>query len=107
MKQGVLLLAHGAPERLEDVASYLSFVRGGRPASPRIVEEVTSRYQAIGGSSPLLAWTRAQAEALERLLGIPVFFGMRNWHPFIRETMDRMRVSSASPRLPWRRSIRS
>ena len=91
MKQGVLLLAHGAPERLEDVASYLSFVRGGRPASPRIVEEVTSRYQAIGGSSPLLRWTRVQAEALERMLGIPVFFGMRNWHPFIRETMDRVR----------------
>lgn len=91
MKQGVLLLAHGAPERVEDVESYLSFVRGGRPASARIVEEVVSRYQAIGGSSPLLAWTRAQAEALERLLGIPVFFGMRNWHPFIRETMDRVR----------------
>ena len=91
MKQGVLLLAHGAPERVEDVESYLTFVRGGRPASPRIVEEVASRYQAIGGSSPLLAWTRAQAEALQRLLGIPVFFGMRNWHPFIRETMDQVR----------------
>ncbi len=91
MKQGVLLLAHGAPERVADVASYLTFVRGGRPASPRIVEEVERRYQAIGGSSPLLAWTRAQAEALERMLGNPVFFGMRNWHPFIRETMDRVR----------------
>jgi ferrochelatase len=91
VKQGVLLLAHGAPERVEDVASYLTFVRGGRPASPQIVEEVERRYQAIGGSSPLLAWTRAQAEALERMLGLPVFFGMRNWHPFIRETMDRVR----------------
>jgi ferrochelatase len=91
MKQGVLLLAHGAPERLEDVESYLTFVRGGRPSAPRIVEEVERRYQAIGGSSPLRAWTRAQAEALEGMLGIPVFFGMRNWHPFIRETMDRVR----------------
>jgi ferrochelatase len=91
MKQGVLLLAHGAPERVEDVESYLTFVRGGRPGSPRIVEEVKRRYQAIGGSSPLLAWTRAQAQALERMLGIPVFFGMRNWHPFIRETMDEVR----------------
>src|SRR5271157_2213990 len=93
MKLGVLLLAHGAPERVEDVESYLSFVRGGRPASARIVEEVVSRYQAIGGSSPLLAWTRAQAEALEPALGIPVFYGMRNWHPFIRETMDCVRAS--------------
>ncbi len=91
MKQGVLLLAHGAPERAEDVESYLGFVRGGRPGSPKILEEVRRRYQAIGGSSPLLRWTRTQAEALERLMGIPVFFGMRNWHPFIRETMDRVR----------------
>ena len=91
--QGVLLLAHGAPERLEDVESYLSFVRGGRPGSPKILEEVRSRYESIGGSSPLLAWTRAQAEALQRALGMPVFYGMRNWHPFIRETMDSIRAS--------------
>jgi protoporphyrin/coproporphyrin ferrochelatase len=93
VKQGVLLLAHGAPERVEDVASYLSFVRAGRPASPRVLEEVRSRYREIGGCSPLLRWTRAQAEALQNLLGIPVFFGMRNWHPFIRETMEQIRES--------------
>lgn len=91
MKRAVLLLAHGAPERLEDVESYLSNVRGGRPGNPQVLEEVRHRYAAIGGSSPLLGWTRVQAEALEALLGIPVFFGMRNWHPFIRETMERIR----------------
>lgn len=93
MKQAVLLVAHGAPERLEDVESYLSFVRGGRPGNPKVLEEVRHRYSAIGGSSPLGRWTRAQAEALEARLGIPVFFGMRNWHPFIRETMERIRES--------------
>jgi len=66
-------------------------VRGGRPGSPEVLAEVRSRYIAIGGGSPLLGWTRAQAEALERLLGLPVFFGMRNWHPFLRETMDQVR----------------
>ena len=91
MKTACLLLAHGAPERVEDVESYLSFVRGGRPASPEILKEVRHRYEAIGGSSPLLGWTRAQAEALEKLLGMPVFFGMRNWHPFIAETMEKVR----------------
>jgi ferrochelatase len=105
MKQGVLLLAHGAPERVEDVESYLTFVRGGRPGSPRIVEEVERRYQAIGGSSPLLAWTRTQADALERMLGIPVFFGMRNWHPFIRETMDRVREAGVAAEIRWARSF--
>jgi len=93
MKQGVLLVAHGAPERVEDVEEYLGYVRGGRPGSPEVLAEVRSRYIAIGGGSPLLRWTRLQAEALERLLGLPVFFGMRNWHPFLRETMNQVRVA--------------
>ncbi|HEV3330808.1 MAG TPA: ferrochelatase [Bryobacteraceae bacterium] len=90
-RAGVLLLAHGAPERVEDVEEYLSYVRGGRPGSPKVLEEVRSRYAEIGGSSPLLAWTRRQAEALSALLGLPVFFGMRNWHPFIAEMMGKVR----------------
>ena len=93
MNPGVLLLAHGAPERIEDVPSYLAFVRGGQPVSPRVLDEVTSRYAAIGGASPLTRWTRVQAEALQRVLGIPVFFGMRNWHPFVQETMDQVRAA--------------
>ena len=91
MKQAVLLLAHGAPERVEDVDAYLERVRASRPGAgptpPQVIHEVRQRYQEIGGSSPLLAWTRKQAEALETALGIPVYFGMRNWHPFIPETM--------------------
>ena len=93
MKSGILLLAHGAPERVEDVPEYLKYVRGGQPVAPRVVEEVASRYREIGGSSPLTQWTRVQAEALEKLLGIPVFFGMRNWHPLIKETMDQVRAA--------------
>jgi protoporphyrin/coproporphyrin ferrochelatase len=91
LKLAVLLLAHGAPERLEDVGEYLGYVRGGRPVVPAIEEEVRHRYAAIGGASPLTRWTRAQAEALARVLGIPVYFGMRNWRPFIRETVERIR----------------
>jgi len=95
VKRGVLLLAHGAPERVEDIESYLAYVRSARPGAgptPRnVIDEVTERYKEIGGSSPLTAWTRKQAEALERLLGIPVFVGMRNWHPFIAEALARVR----------------
>ena len=96
MNSGVLLLAHGAPERIEDVPQYLSFVRGGQPVSARVIDEVTSRYAAIGGSSPLAHWTRVQAEALARVLGIPVFFGMRNWHPFVQETMEQVRAAGVN-----------
>jgi ferrochelatase len=91
-KQAVLLLAHGAPERLEDIAEYLQYVRGGRPTPPEIVEEVRERYAAIGGSSPMLARTRDQARALQELLGVPVYFGMRNWRPFIKETLARIQA---------------
>jgi ferrochelatase len=94
MKQAVLLLAHGAPERLEDIDEYLERIRSSRPgAGPtpaQVVQEVKHRYAAIGGSSPLLQWTRRQADSLQRLLSVPVYFGMRNWHPTIRETMQRI-----------------
>jgi ferrochelatase len=93
MKEGVLLLAHGAPERVEDVEKYLDHVRGGRPGSPKVVEEVRHRYAEIGGGSPLLSWTRRQAAGLASAMGTPVFFGMRNWHPFIAEVMPQVRDS--------------
>ncbi|MGC9971559.1 MAG: ferrochelatase [Bryobacteraceae bacterium] len=92
MKQAVLLLAHGAPERLEDIAEYLNYVRGGRPTPSKIVEEVRQRYAEIGGGSPLLARTREQARALQALLDVPVYFGMRNWHPFLKETLARIQA---------------
>jgi len=90
VKQAALLLAHGAPERVEDVPEYLGYVRGGRATPPELIEEVRRRYEEIGGGSPLLARTREQAAALEAALGAPVYFGMRNWRPFIRETMARL-----------------
>ncbi|MCC6857898.1 MAG: ferrochelatase [Bryobacterales bacterium] len=92
MRQAVLLLAHGAPENVADVAEYLVYVRGGRPVQPRVLQEVEHRYQAIGGGSPLLAWTRRQAEALQDKLGLPVYFAMRNWRPFIAESMERIQA---------------
>ena len=81
----------GRPNGSRTWKSTSGYVRGGRPGLPQVLEEVRSRYIAIGGGSPLLRWTRAQAEALERQLGLPVFFGMRNWHPFLRETMEQVR----------------
>lgn len=84
---GVLLLAHGAPEKLEDIPEFLLQVRNGRPLPAAVVEEITRRYARIGGGSPLLSLTRRQAEALAARLGCPVFVGMRNWHPFIADAV--------------------
>jgi len=87
---GVLLLAHGAPDRLEDIPEFLLHVRGGRKLPDAAVEEVKRRYALVGGGSPLLRETNRQAEALAEMLGQPVFVGMRNWKPFISESVRRL-----------------
>jgi ferrochelatase len=85
---GVLLLAHGAPENLEDIPEFLLNVRGGRKLPDAAVKEITRRYGLVGGS-PLLKLTNRQAEALAAELGLRVYVGMRNWRPFIAETVER------------------
>jgi len=86
---GVLLMAHGTPDSLDEMPEYLRLVRGGRPASDELVAEMRENYHAIGGRSPLTEITNAQAEALQAQLGpaIPVAAGMRNWRPFIRDAL--------------------
>ena len=86
----VLLLAHGAPERLEDIPEFLLNVRGGRKLAEPAVQEIVRRYSLIGGGSPLLRMTNRQAEALADRLGCRVYVGMRNWRPFIADAVRRL-----------------
>ncbi|HEV2494783.1 MAG TPA: ferrochelatase [Terriglobia bacterium] len=87
---GVLLLAHGAPDRLTDIPEFLLNVRAGRPLPEAAMAEIVERYARIGGGSPLLSITNQQAQHLAELLGRPVYVGMRNWKPFILESVQRM-----------------
>ena len=87
---GVLLLAHGAPDKLEDVPEFLLNVRGGRALPDPMVKEIVRRYSLIGGGSPLLRLTTLQAEALAILIAHPVYVGMRNWKPLIPEAVGRL-----------------
>jgi ferrochelatase len=82
-----MLLAHGAPDKLDDIPEFLLNIRHGRPLPPPVVEEIKSRYALIGGGSPLLKHTRQQADALAGRLGHPVYIGMRNWRPFIADAV--------------------
>jgi protoporphyrin/coproporphyrin ferrochelatase len=88
-KTAVLLLAHGSPESPADVPEFMRHVTGGRPIPDAVIEEVRYRHQQIG-SSPLTRITMAQAADLQRELGMPVYVGMRNWKPFIADTVRRM-----------------
>ena len=63
-----VLMAYGGPNNLAEVEPYLADIRGGRPTSHELLEEITDRYRQIGGSSPILALTNAQAAAVERAL---------------------------------------
>jgi protoporphyrin/coproporphyrin ferrochelatase len=88
-QQAVLLLAHGSPDSLDQIPEFLSKVTGGRPLPAAVVEEVTHRYARVG-SFPLTDLTMKQGELLSERLGMPVYVGMRNWHPLVRETLARM-----------------
>ncbi len=92
---GVLVMAYGGPNKLDEVEPYLMDVRGGRPTAPEIVHEVVERYKLIGGRSPILERTQAQAGALEAMLNqdghtFKAYVGMRHWRPYIREALASM-----------------
>jgi ferrochelatase len=89
---GVLLMAHGTPESVNQMTEYLRLVCGGREPSAELVEEMTHNWEAIGGRSPLTDITLKQAGALKAELArsgfpVPVAVGMRNWRPFIADAM--------------------
>jgi len=84
---GVLLVAHGTVDNLDDLGAFVAKIRRGRPAPPGFIEELRRRYEAIGGSSPLLDTTRAQAQALAKRLEAPVLVGMRLWEPGVEQAL--------------------
>ena len=103
----ILLLAHGTPDVLGEMATYLKYVTSGRALPESVVEELQHRYAEIGlGETPgdepppLTKWTVIQASMLEG--SYPryapkdprqprVYVGMRNWHPFIADVVAEMR----------------
>jgi ferrochelatase len=92
---GVLLMAYGGPDNIDEVEPYLLDVRGYRPTSQEIIHEVRERYREIGGRSPILERTREQANALEAALNtqgerFKAFVGMRHWNPRIEQTLKEM-----------------
>jgi ferrochelatase len=83
---GILLVAHGTVETTDDLPDFLRRIRRGREPSAELVQELTHRYQAIGGS-PLLRLTSAQAAALEQVSGLRSFVGMRLWRPEVSDVL--------------------
>jgi ferrochelatase len=88
-RAGILLLAHGTPDTLEEIPDYLSNVTAGRALPENVIEEIRHRYSLIG-RSPLTPITLEQGRLLAEQLHMPVYVGMRNWKPYIADVVRRM-----------------
>jgi ferrochelatase len=104
----VLLLAHGTPNTLGEMAEYLGKVTGGRALPHEVVEELQHRYAQIGlgdapGAQPppLTRWTLAQGRLLEAALNeagqpLRVYVAMRNWHPYIADVVAQVHADGVT-----------
>jgi ferrochelatase len=110
-RNAILLLAHGTPDKLSEMAEYLQKVTGGRPMPPEVVAELQHRYAEIGLTEikpglgedelpegpPLTRWTLLQTRMLSELRSSskhhqPVYVAMRNWHPYIADVVAQMKA---------------
>lgn len=91
----LLLLSFGGPDGPEDVLPFLENVTRGRGVPPERLVEVAAQYDMFGGVSPINAQNRAlivalQADFAEKGIELPIYFGNRNWHPFVTDTVATM-----------------
>ena len=98
-KIGVLLMAYGSPQSADQITDYLIDVREGRTPSPELVDEIKTRYEKIGGQSPLLERTTEQAQKIvaelnkrnqDKSIQFHGYVGMRHWNPRIKEAVQQM-----------------
>jgi ferrochelatase len=94
--EALLYLSFGGPERPEDVMPFLENVTRGRGVPRARLEAVAQHYLHFGGVSPINGCNRAIIAETETALAaagiaLPVYFGNRNWHPMVEDTVARMR----------------
>lgn len=87
----VLLLSFGGPEGPEQVRPFLENVTRGRNVPPERLDQVAEHYLHFGGVSPINAINRALIAQLRAVQGLPVYFGNRNWEPYVEDTVATMR----------------
>src|SRR5919112_85001 len=102
----ILVVSFGGPEGMGDVMPFLSNVLRGRNVPESRMREVAHHYELFGGVSPINEQNRRLIAALGRELGekgprLPVYWGNRNWHPMLADTLRRMRdeVGAGAPQV--------
>lgn len=94
----VLIISFGGPQGRADIRPFLANVLRGRRVAPERVEDVAHHYELFDGVSPITAITMRQAEGLRARLAasghpLPVYVGMRNWHPYLTDTLRAMHAA--------------
>lgn len=96
-KIGLLVMAYGTPYQEADIEPYYTHIRGGRKPSQEALQDLTERYEAIGGISPLAKITEAQASGIQQALNdmqeqyeFQVYIGLKHITPFIEEAVEKM-----------------
>lgn len=90
---GVLIMAYGGPNSLDEIPGYLADIRNGRVTTPAVLEEISRNYRLIGGKSPLLEISTRQVAAVRARLDpdkFKVYMGMRHWAPWIEDVVGQM-----------------
>ena len=90
---GVLIMAYGGPNSMDELPGYLSDIRSGRPTTPAVLDEISNNYRQIGGKSPLMEFSQRQVAAVTAKLDpalYRVYLGMRHWSPWIEEVVGQM-----------------
>jgi len=89
---GLLVMDYGTARDMDDVEKYYTHVRRGRPPTPELLAELKGRYEAIGGSSPLLQRTAQQVAGLQAALGPDwiVYHGMKHQSPYLEDAVSTM-----------------
>ena len=87
----LLLVSFGGPEQREDVIPFLENVLRGRDVPRERLLAVAAHYYHFGGRSPINDQNRALIAALREAVKIPIYWGNRNWHPLLADTVRQMR----------------
>ena len=103
MFDALLIVSFGGPEGPDDVVPFLQNVTRGRNVPPERLRVVAEQYSRFGGVSPINAQCRQLIEKLTdefaaHDVGLPIYWGNRNWHPFLIDTLQQMRDDGSGGR---------
>lgn len=106
MYDAILIVSFGGPEKPEDVLPFLENVTRGRNVPRERLLEVAGHYQHFGGKSPINDQCRELIAALrkeldEHAIPLPIYWGNRNWHPFLSDALGAMRADGVKRALAF------